>query len=124
MKFVNFAGLFLSLRGTPIDGDGFVDVDDIGSSSSPDNRLLCLTNATDCCSGAQGTVSGVWFFPDGTALPIAASIIFHGGTGTGTGFGRDRGQSVTRLLRFNNPPQRGRFRCELLGNTIYVNICE
>ena len=95
-----------------------MDVDDIGSSgiSGPDNRLLCLTNDTDCCTGAQGTVSGAWFFPNGTSLPTAAAL------GGGTGFGRDRGQSVVRLHRFNSPPERGRFSCILLRDTIYVNI--
>ena len=95
-----------------------MDVDDIGSSDNPDDRLLCLTNATDCCTGNQGTVSGAWFFPNGTVLPTVA------GLDGGTGFGRDRGQSVSRLYRQNNPTERGRFRCELLGDTIYVNICE
>ena len=121
---INFhlAGLFLSLRGTPIDDNGFVDVDDIGNSLNPDNRLLCHTNDTNCCTGAQGTTSGAWFFPDGTILPTVSSIKFGGGSGTG--FGRDRGQSVTRLHRYNNPSERGRFRCDLLGDTIYANICE
>ena len=117
-NFVKLAGLFLSLRGTPIDNDSFVDVHDIGTSDYPDDRLLCLTNVTNCCSGAQGTVLGAWFFPDGNILPTVANL------GSRTGFGRDRGQSVTRLHRQNDPSERGRFRCDLLGDTIYVNICE
>ena len=112
------AGLFSSIQGTAIDNDSFVDVDDIGSGDG--FRLLCLTNATNCCGRDQGTVSGAWFFPDGTILPTASSITH----GSGTGFGRDRGLSVARLSRFNDPSERGRFRCDLLGDTIYVNICE
>ena len=114
--------LFLSLRGTPIDGDGFVNVDDIGNNDNADNAiadgLLCLTTATDCCSGNQGRATGNWFFPNGTALPTIVNVR------SGTGFGRDRALSAVRLFRFNNPSERGRFRCDLLGDTIYVNICE
>ena len=111
--------LFLSLRGTPIDNDSFVDVDDIGNRDNPDNRLLCHTNETNCCGGSDpGSATGIWRFHDGTAPPTAAAL------GSGTGFGRDRGTSVVRLVRQGNPSERGRFRCELLGNTTYVNICE
>ena len=110
----NLADLFLSLRGTPIDSDGFVDVYDIGSSN--DTALLCLTNETDCCTMGLG----VWQFPNGTVLLTHHSL----GGGAYTGFGRNRGPSVVRLFRFNSPPQRGRFSCDLLGSTIYVNICE
>ena len=107
----------MSLRGTPIDDDGFVAVDDIGNSDSPDDRLLCLTNDTNCCGNDQpGGVQGRWVFPDGTSVASNA--------GSTDVFSRDRGLSVVRLLRYNNPAERGRFRCELLGDTIHVNICE
>ena len=110
------AGLFVSLLETPIDNDSFVDVNDIGNSDNVNNGLLCLTNATNCCG--QPNAQGVWRFPDGTAPPTTFSL------GSGTGFSRDRGPSVVRLFRRGNPPERGRFRCELQGDTIYVNVCE
>ena len=101
----------MSLRETPIDYDGFVDVDDIGIGGT---ALLCLTNSTDCCGNNDpGGAQGNWFFPDGLVVPSS-----------GTGFYRDRGQSVVRLHRQINSPERGRFRCELLMDTIYVNISE
>ena len=103
----------MSLKETPIDNDSFVDVDDIGEG---DTALLCHTNDTDCCTNAQtGTdvALGKWFFPGGTNVPSSGSNFF-----------RNRGQSVVRLNRRNNPSERGRFICELLGDTIYVNICE
>ena len=124
--FIKLAGpLFLTLRGTPIDGDGFVDVEDIGTYSrfnNMSNGLLCHTNETSCCTSAQTPAGiggvGVWQFPNGTILPTVAAL------DGGAGFGRDRGQSVVRLYRQNNPPERGHFSCNLLGDTIYVNICE
>ena len=111
------AGLFLSIQGTAIDNDSFVDVDDIGASSSnPDNRLLCLTNATNCCAAPNG--QGNWLLPDGTVPPFIAAL------GGDIGFARERGPSVVRLYRQGSPPERGRFRCVLLGDTVYANICE
>ena len=112
--------LFLSLRGTPIDNDSFVDVDDIGNSDSPlDNRLLCLTNETDCCGNADGSPSGGWNFPDGSVVGGVPS----GGTVVDV-FTRNRGTSVVRLLRHGNPSERGRFRCDIRGAFIYTNICK
>ena len=115
-----FAGLdlFLSLRGTPIDGDSFVNVSDIGNNNDID-ALLCLTNATDCCGGTNRM--GDWFLPNGT---VVGSFTDNGGNLNNDFFSRNRDQSVVRLSRFNSPSERGRFHCELRGNTIYVNICE
>ena len=118
MNFINLAGpLSLSLQGTAIDNDGFVDVDDIGSSSNPDNRLLCQTTDINCC--AQPNPAGIWLLPDGTAPPTTNSP-----AGLAGGFSRDRGPSVVRLYRRANAPERGRFECEIGTDTIYVNICE
>ena len=92
-----------------------MDVYDIGSGD--DTALLCLTNDTYCCFSGLG----VWRFPNGTVLSTLASLA---GGAYNIAFGRNRGPSVVRLFRFNSPPQRGRFICDLLGSTAFVNICE
>ena len=114
------SGLFLSLKGTPINDDGFVNASDIDAN---DHGLLCHTNATNCCTGAlsPGDAEGEWNFPSGTAVDSNTINANAGGTDF---FYRNRGQSVVRLNRQNSPSERGRFRCELRGDTIYVNICE
>ena len=120
---IKIADLFLSLRGMPINGDGFVDVEDIGEDDTPDNHLLCLTNDTNCCGDSDpGGAKGNWFFPDRTSLraPIAS---FSDSNGSNF-FYTKRGTRVIRLQRHNNPSERGRFRCVLYGSTIYANICE
>ena len=106
----------MSLRGTPIDNDCFVNAGDIGIDMY---ALLCLTNATDCCAGSNRM--GDWYFPDGT---IVGTFYDNGYNVNNDFFSRNRGQSVVRLNRYNSPSERGRFRCELLNDTIYVNICE
>ena len=109
----------MSLRGTPINNDSFVSPSDLGGLAMDNDSLLCLTNATDCCGGDNRT--GDWFFPNGT---LVGSFTDNGGDISKDFFARNRDQSVVRLYRRNGPSERGRFRCELLNNTIYVNICE
>ena len=109
----------MSLKETPIDDDGFVDASDIGNNKDVD-ALLCLTNATDCCASAQGGAKGDWIFPNGNTVGSFSSLNTH----SDNFFSRNRDQSVVRLNRFYNASERGRFSCELLNDTIYINICE
>ena len=118
ISILGFAGLFLSLRGTPIDNDGFVDADDIGGLS---NALLCLTNNTNCCGPGDPNVTGEWYFPNGV---VTESITSNTQAGRIHFYFRNRGPSVVRLNRNNYPTKRGRFHCELLGSAIHANICE
>ena len=111
-----YTGLFLSLRGIPVDNDGFVNAGDIGVG---EDALLCLTNATNCCGGSNRM--GDWYFPNGT---VVASFGDNGGSIHNNFFSRNRSESVVRLNRYNNPSERGRFRCMLPNDFIYVNICE
>ena len=114
----------MSLRSTPIDDDGFVDINDIGTNVDIDgnNALLCLTNNTNCCRRADGTATagiGEWHFPT-----ERGNVGIQGEPGRTDFYYRSRGRSVVRLNREGNPSERGRFRCELLGSTIHANICE
>ena len=110
--------------------DSFVDIDDIPDatvefnfSTAVANALMCVTDLMECCNAGDQNLPqslGEWYHPNG-------SLVTFGGEGSA--FRRNRGQSVVRLLRMNNPTERGRFRCELPdaqgGNqTNYVNICE
>ena len=105
----------MSLRGTPIDSDDFVNATDIGSD---DNALFCLTNNTNCCGPGDPTTTGDWYFPNGV------DRVGTQGSGRTDFYYRNRGLSVVRLNRDGNPSERGRFHCELLGSTIYANIRE
>ena len=109
----------MSLRGAPVDNDGFVDYDDIGSDN---DALFCLTNNTNCCGpGDPGQmITGEWYFPNG--VDTVGSISSQ--AGRPHFYFRNRGPSVVRLNRNNDPTERGRFRCELLGSNIYANIRE
>ena len=109
----------MSLRGTPIDNDGFVHVGDIETDG---NGLLCLTNNTNCCGPDDpGPTTGDWYFP---SRSVVRSFTFNSNARRTNFYYRNRALSAVRLNRFNDPSERGRFRCELLNSTIYANICE
>jgi hypothetical protein len=124
MYFV-LSGVFLSLNGVIIPNDGYVHISDIGIGGG---GLHCNSDKSDCCRGAyatDGVAQGHWYRPDGTL--VGSFTQEDSSDPTRNFFSRDRGTGVVRLSRYGNPPERGRFRCEVpnaAGNmvTVYMNI--
>ena len=152
-------GVSLQLHGVAIPNNSLVDLDDVlyrallpccnisPSNSRPDlhdGALLCVTDLEDCCDTPR-TVHGDWYYPDGLTVHVVPS------SGPGNVIARGDGQasfltnrgpnevrngtqfngSVRLFRRWGNPPERGRFRCELPSaadpNTtqiLYANIGE
>ena len=112
-------GIRLELNGTSIKNDSYMSITDIGEKNK---ALLCHTNKTDCCTSSQ-IKAGEWYFSNENQvqkLLLARRNASHY-------FYRDRGSQVVRLNRVMNPPERGRFFCEVpdssgKNQTIYVNI--
>ena len=99
-----------------------------------------MTDLVDCC-GAPHTVRGDWYYHGRqTAVPSSGSdnFITYGSpsflSNRGPNEVRDRRQfygSVRLFRRWSDPPERGRFRCEIpsaanpnVTQTLYVNIGE
>ena len=126
-----------------LSSDVLVDVDDIlqlpeSSTTTPANNneyhnesLLCLTDLEDCCNDPR-TRQGEWYYPNGNTVSSSSGR---------NEFQRNRGANEVvndqpfygsvRLFRQGNPPERGRFRCELpnaanpfVSRVLYANICE
>jgi hypothetical protein len=115
------------------DIDGFRENPSNANATLHDQALLCVTDLEDCCD-APRTVHGDWYYPDGNR------IAFDTQCGRSTTFRRNRGPnevingrqfygSVRLFRRYSNPPERGRFRCELpsaadpnVNQILYVNI--
>ena len=143
-SFMHSDGIFLKLHGAIIPNNSLVDIDDLlytgscceePSNARPnlhDQALLCVTDLEDCCESPR-TVHGDWHYPDGRTVQYDV---------WGSTFRRNRGAnevrdghqfygSVRLYRRYNRPPERGRFRCELpnaadpsVNQTLYANICE
>jgi hypothetical protein len=113
--------------------DGFRENPSNANATLHDGALLCVTDLEDCCDVPR-TVRGDWYYPDGNI------VAFDTQCGQGTTFRRNRGPnevingrqfygSVRLFRRYSNPPERGRFRCELpsaadpnVNQILYVNI--
>ena len=127
-------GVSLKLHGVTMPNNSLVDLDDIlyrapiprynvnPSNSIPelhDEALLCVTDLEDCCD-APHTVQGDWYYSDGCTVPTG-DLSRPNLSGA---FQRNRGQhevndgrqfygSVCLFCRWSNPPERGRFHCEI-----------
>ena len=153
-KFVKFSfthihiivGVSLKFQGATIPNDSLVNIHDllyttpyppeniIPTNSRPDlhdRALLCETDLTDCCD-SPWTVRGDWYYPDGRAVPFYGySFAFRANRGPNeVRNGRQFYGSIRLFSQFSNPPEKGRFRCELpsagdpsANQTLYVNIC-
>jgi hypothetical protein len=92
--------------------------------------LQCITDLEDCCD-APRTIHGDWYFPDGRRVESDGFLATRDPNGI------INGQRVYGSVRLNyrryydQPQERGRFRCELpsaanpnVNQTLYANICE
>ena len=111
------------------------------NTNSRDEALLCVTDLEDCCGTrtlgfiilAMRTMHGNWYFPDGKRVGFggyAAAFQVNRGPNEVI-LGRTFYGSVRLYRRYSNPPERGRFRCELpsaanpnVSQILYANICE
>ena len=93
-------------------------LEDIGEG---DDALLCMTNQTACCrpsdTSGYGSVSGNWFFPNGTRVPSFYNWwdIY-----------RRRDQMEVSLNR-RRGGEGGIYRCEIpdtmnVNQTIYIGV--
>ena len=82
------------------------------------STVICHTDLTTCCSGADGRDQGDWFFPDGTEVPVAG--------GDNVNQVSIAGRRRNRLVRLQRGPTgtisdipNGIYRCAI--ETVTVN---
>ena len=91
---------YVSFRGQTLANHSYVDLSLVGTSGS--DSVQCITDLTICCSGAQGSHRGDWFFPAGTRLPFYGHIY------------ESRGHRRVDLRRSNNPTSPvGIYSCDI-----------
>ena len=117
---------YVSFRGQTLDNHSYVNLSLVGRPNvSADDSFQCITDLSTCCSGAEGSHRGDWYFPDGTRLPIPGSgDIFE-----------SRGSLRVDLRRRNNANSPvGIYRCAIatvavhdesdrsVRDTVYVGL--
>ena len=104
------AGVYLSLGGTIIANNSHVDIDNIGTSDSGTDALLCHI---------IGSAKGDWYNSNGS---IVANVFIANNTSS---FVSDRDSTSVKLFRTNTLSMGGQFYCMANGTPhYYINICE
>ena len=106
--FMNTVGASLELLGVDLPNNSFVDVNELlnvpagGLVPTPDRdlpTLHCFTDRFDCCN-APRSVTGEWYFPNGTALDfdLGGDTTFRRNRGPNGNFGPG-GEMVFGVVR-------------------------
>ena len=61
---------YVSHGGMNLTDHYYLEFTQVGTSNGDINNILCHTDLSTCCSGAQGAHRGDWYFPDGDRLPF------------------------------------------------------
>ena len=106
--------MWFSLRGTKYQNNSNVTLEDIGEG---DDALLCMT-MFNACGNASNTMTGEWFFPNGTEVNSSTDV--H------QDFYITRGQTVVCLNR-RSGGEEGIYRCQIpdslnVTQTIYIKL--
>ena len=102
--------MYLSLNETTISNDGYVLASDIAEFNGV---LLCHTDRSDCCRTSDGATQGHWYYPNGSQVRSFTQAENLTGSEPRNFFYRNRDTGIVRLNRQGDPPERGRFRCEI-----------
>ena len=93
---------YISFMGQTLADHSYVDISQVGTGSA---SVQCHTDLTTCCTGAQGSHRGDWYFPNGDRLP------FPGG---GDDIFENRVAQRVELHRTNNANgPTGIYRCDI-----------
>ena len=117
---------YVSFMNQTLANHSYVDLSRVGSASDNRDGVVCHTDLSICCSGAQGPHRGSWYFPDGDRLPFASYGSFA------IGLGRAAQLAVIRRTTATGPT--GVYRCDIatnafhdhtdisVGETVYVGL--
>ena len=59
---------YVSFMGQTLDNHSYVDLSLVGNDYRGSDSVQCHTDSDTCCSAAQGSHRGDWYFPDGGRL--------------------------------------------------------
>lgn len=68
MKIDSRAFPYISFMGQTLANNSYVELKFVGNDSNGYNSLQCHTDLGTCCSRAQGSHRGDWYYPNGSRL--------------------------------------------------------
>ena len=110
---------YVSFMGQTLANHSYVDLSLVGDDISDSDSVLCHTDLNSCCSSAQGSHRGDWYFPNGDRLPFTGNNIFE----------RRTAQRVDLRGSGTSSPS-GIYRCDIsttdfntsVKDTVYVGL--
>ena len=103
---------YVSFMGQTLANHSYVDLSTVGSEKDNSDSVVCHTDLSTCCSGAQGIHRGNWSSPDGTLLPFS-------GPSVPIGLGRTAQIAVIRRTSGTGPT--GIYRCDIPTVAVHDN---
>ena len=94
---------YVSFMGENLPNHSYVDLNVVGTDIDGDDSVQCHTDLDTCCSGAQGSDRGDWYFPSGDRLGFGASNIVY----------ESRVAQRVDLRRNGNADTSGIYRCTI-----------
>jgi len=64
---------YVSFMGTNLSNHSYVDLTLVGRALDSSNIVQCYTDLITCCSTAQGSHRGDWYFPNGDRLQYSTN---------------------------------------------------
>ena len=99
---------YLSSMGEYLPNHTFVDLSLVGNALDGSDSVRCHTDLITCCSGAQGSHRGDWYFPSGDRVQFSApNVVFE-----------VRGAQRVDLRRNGNADTSGIYRCDIPTNAV------
>ena len=103
---------YVSFAGQTLVNHSYVDLSTVGSASDNSDGVVCHTDLSTCCGGAQGPHRGDWYFPDGTRLPFVGSSV---------PIGLGRGAQIAVIRRTSGTGPTGIYRCDIATEAVHDN---
>ena len=93
---------YVTFLGQSIPNHGYVNLSNVGSDRN--NSVQCNTDLSTCCSGAEGSERGDWYFPDETRVAFSeiGNTVYEG-----------RGAQQVLLHYSGNVGRSGIYRCDI-----------
>ena len=95
---------YVSFMGQTLANHSYVDLSTIGNADDNSDSVVCHTDLSTCCSGAQGIHRGNWSFPTGTILPFS---------GDSVPIGLARTVQIAVIRRTTATGPTGIYRCDI-----------
>ena len=104
---------YVSFMGETLADHSYVNISEVGNDAINGSDIVqCHTDLSTCCSGAQGSHRGDWYFPNGNRLPFP---------GSGNIFESRQAQRV-ELRRINNDNgPTGIYHCDVETDAVHDN---